>query len=73
MLGSTGIILTSIVSPLLVAACARRHVSLHRDVEPILQRNCAVSHSHNGVGYLASGFSVEFFAALIPGDPVRTR
>ncbi|MHB1870930.1 MAG: c-type cytochrome domain-containing protein [Steroidobacteraceae bacterium] len=67
MFRSTGIILTSIAAALLVAACAQRQVSFHKDVAPILQRNCATCHSQNGVGYLASGFSVESFAALMKG------
>ncbi len=67
MVRSTGIILTSIAAALLIAACAQRQVSFHKDVAPILQRNCATCHSQSGVGYLASGFSVESFAALMKG------
>lgn len=56
-----------IVSALLIAACAPRQVSFHKDVALILQRNCATWHGQNGAGYLQGGFSVESFGALLKG------
>lgn len=63
----TGIILTPIVSAQLNVAGAPRQVGFHKDVAPILRRNCATCHSQNGLGHLQSGFSLESSAALMKG------
>lgn len=56
-----------IASSLAMSACARKAVSYHQDIQPILQQHCAQCHSKGGVGYAASGFSVESYAAVMKG------
>lgn len=42
-------------------------VSFQKDVNPILQQNCAVCHAPGGVGYAKSGFSVQSYRTLMKG------
>ncbi|TAM63693.1 MAG: hypothetical protein EPN49_01990 [Rhodanobacter sp.] len=49
------------------ASCSREQVSFSRDVNPILQNNCAVCHTPGGAGYLKSGFSVATYQDLMKG------
>jgi hypothetical protein len=44
-----------------------KEVSFQKDVNPILQQNCAVCHTHGGVGYAKSGFSVESYGTVMKG------
>ena len=75
MSGSTGRItmqsskvrLTMVFLPLLVTACGQREVSFKKDVNPILQNNCAVCHSPGGAGYIKSGFSVATYQDVMKG------
>jgi cytochrome c553 len=60
-------VLTSLALAPLLSACGQRQVSFHKDIQPILAANCAPCHSQNGVGYAASGFSVESYATLMKG------
>jgi len=67
MFRARSIILASVALAPLLSGCGQRQVSYHKDVEPILQANCATCHSRNGVGYEVSGFSVESYATLMKG------
>jgi hypothetical protein len=67
MFRTRSIILASIALAPLLSACGQRQVSYHRDIEPILQVNCEMCHSQNGVGFVVSGFSVESYATLMKG------
>ncbi len=49
------------------ASCSRGQVSFSRDVNPILQTNCAVCHTTGGPGYLKSGFSVATYQDIMKG------
>ena len=53
--------------PMLVAGCGQREVSFSRDVNPILQENCAVCHVPGGAGFLKSGFSVATYQDVMNG------
>ena len=53
--------------PVLVAACGQRAMSFTRDVNPILQSNCAVCHAPGEPGYEASGFSVASYQDVMKG------
>ncbi len=52
---------------LLSGACSQGGVSFHRDVNPILQSNCAVCHTPGQPGYEKSGFSVASYQAVMKG------
>lgn len=52
---------------LLSAACSQSDVSFHRDVNPILQSNCAVCHTPGSPGYEKSGFSVASYQEVMKG------
>lgn len=67
MLRARHIVLASLALAPLLSACAQRQVSYRKDIQPILQANCESCHSQNGVGYAASGFSVESYATLMKG------
>lgn len=67
MVEKRGVILAVIAVSSLLSACAKREVSYRGDVHPILQRNCGACHDRSGIGYAASGFSVETYAALMKG------
>jgi hypothetical protein len=77
--------------PLIVAAfavamtpgCARKQeVSYKKDVAPILDKHCAKCHMEGEPGYLASGFNMQGYDALmkgtrygpvvLPGDPMTS-
>lgn len=51
----------------LLAGCGQRTVSYSRDVNPILQDNCAVCHRPGAPGFGASGFSVATYADVMKG------
>ena len=51
----------------LTVACSPGEVSFRRDVNPILQENCAVCHTEGGVGYTTSGFSVATYQDIMKG------
>ena len=53
--------------PLLITACGQREVSFQRQINPILQKNCAVCHSPGGPGYIKSGFSVATYQDVMKG------
>ena len=42
-------------------------VSFKSDVMPILKENCLTCHQKDGMGYLASGFSVESYENIMRG------
>jgi hypothetical protein len=42
-------------------------VSFRKEINPILQQNCAVCHVPGAVGYTKSGFSVESYHAIMKG------
>jgi len=42
-------------------------VSFQRDINPVLQKNCAACHAAGGVGYVASGFSVASYDSVMKG------
>jgi mono/diheme cytochrome c family protein len=44
-----------------------KEVSFRKDVDPVLQHNCAVCHTPGGVGYLKSGFSVQSYGSVMKG------
>jgi hypothetical protein len=67
MFRARSIILASMALAPLLSGCGQRQVSYHKDIQPILQVNCETCHSHNGVGYAVSGFSVESYATLMKG------
>lgn len=52
---------------MLSAACSQGGVSFHRDVNPILQSNCAVCHTPGNPGYEKSGFSVASYQDVMKG------
>ena len=52
---------------LLVAGCGQRQVSYQRDINPILQANCAVCHQPGAPGFEQSGFSVMSYESVIKG------
>lgn len=48
--------------------CAREEaVSFHRDVKPIIDKNCLACHQPGGKGYEASGFSMVSYEDLMKG------
>lgn len=51
----------------LTVACSPGEVSFRRDVNPILQKNCAVCHTKSGAGYTTSGFSVATYQDMMKG------
>ncbi len=55
------------VAALSTASCSQGQVSFSRDVNPILQGNCAVCHTTGGPGYIKSGFSVATYQDLMKG------
>ncbi|HUW28069.1 MAG TPA: c-type cytochrome domain-containing protein [Sulfuriferula sp.] len=57
----------SAVIALSTASCSQDQVSFSRDVNPILQSNCAVCHVPGGAGYMKSGFSVATYHDLMKG------
>lgn len=67
MIGTRGVILAVSAAGLLVSACVKREVSYRHDVQPILQADCGTCHKPGGIGYAASGFSVQTYAALMKG------
>jgi hypothetical protein len=42
-------------------------VSFRKEVNPILQQNCAVCHVPGAVGYVKSGFSVQTYQTVMKG------
>jgi hypothetical protein len=66
----------------LLAACSPRNVSFSADVQPVLRKYCLECHVPGGAGYLASGFDMsgyealmkggKFGALVIPGDPLTS-
>jgi len=66
MLGPRIYIASTIIA-LMTAACGPREVSFQRDVNPILQKNCAICHTKQGIGYTTSGFSVATYADIMKG------
>lgn len=48
-------------------AMSGEDVSFERDVQPILEVNCAVCHSPGGVGYEKSGFGVQTYQSVMKG------
>lgn len=66
----------------LLAACSPRNVSFSADVQPVLKKYCLECHVPGGTGYLASGFDMSSYEALmkggkfgalvIPGDPLTS-
>ena len=66
MFGNKTIAVASLTVAALLSACDSR-VSFQRDVNPVLQHNCATCHSPGGVGFKMSGFSVQSYAAVMKG------
>lgn len=60
------IALLSVIA-LSTASCSQEQVSFSRDVNPILQTNCAVCHTPGGPGYIKSGFSVDDYRDVMKG------
>lgn len=58
---------TATLLALLLAGCGQRTVSYSRDVNPILQDNCAVCHRPGAPGFGTSGFSVATYADVMKG------
>lgn len=52
---------------LVLAACGERKISFSKDVNPILQANCAVCHAPGKPGYEKSGFSVRSYKDVMAG------
>jgi hypothetical protein len=50
-----------------MASCSQQQVSFRRDINPILQTNCAVCHIPGGPGYIKSGFSVANYQDVMKG------
>lgn len=50
----------------LTAGC-ESEVSFQRDVNPVLQKNCAACHLAGGTGYVASGFGVTGYDSVMKG------
>ena len=67
MFRAISILLASVALATLLSSCGQRQVSYRRDIRPILQANCEMCHSQNGVGYAVSGFSVASYASLLKG------
>lgn len=60
---------------MLAGGCSERVVSYSRDVNPILQDNCAVCHRPGAPGFEKSGFSVATYEDVMrgtTGGPVVT-
>ena len=60
---------------LLIGGCGERVVSYSRDINPILQDNCAVCHRPGAPGFEKSGFSVATYEDVMrgtTGGPVVT-
>jgi len=51
----------------LMTACSQREISYRRDINPILQANCAICHTPGGAGYEKSGFSVGTYQDVMKG------
>lgn len=45
----------------------KKQISFRQDVHPILRKNCATCHAPGGLGFAASGFSVESFDTVLRG------
>lgn len=52
---------------LLTGGCSDRAVSYSRDINPILQNNCAVCHRPDAPGFAQSGFNVATYADVMKG------
>lgn len=66
MIGTRTLVMACIVlGP--AAAMSGEEISFEKDVYPILEVNCAVCHSPNGVGYEKSGFSVQTYQTVMKG------
>ncbi|MGA7298192.1 MAG: c-type cytochrome domain-containing protein [Rhodanobacteraceae bacterium] len=52
---------------LALAGCGDRQVSYSRDVDPILQANCAVCHTPGGTAFATTGFSVASYTDVMKG------
>lgn len=55
------------ISAVLLAGCSGKQVSFKNDVMPIFAANCIECHKEGGVGFLASGFSVESYESIMKG------
>lgn len=67
MFGNKAIVIASLFVLALLSACGSQVVSFSKDVQPILQHNCAVCHSPGGIGYKVSGFDVQSYASIMRG------
>ncbi len=52
---------------LLAAGCSQRTISYSRDINPLLQDNCAVCHQPGAPGFGQSGFSVATYQDVMKG------
>lgn len=66
MLQKNATILACLLTAGLSAGCGNE-VSFQRDVNPVLQKNCAACHTAGGAGYVASGFSVTSYDSVMKG------
>ncbi len=59
--------LTVLAAFLVLGAGCARQASFKQDVLPILTENCLSCHKAGGEGFIASGFSVETYDAVMKG------
>ncbi|MDE2166870.1 MAG: hypothetical protein KGJ66_11110 [Alphaproteobacteria bacterium] len=67
MIGTKSLLVMLLVVSPVIAASGRKEVSYEKDIQPILQANCAMCHVPNGVGYTTSGFSVQTYDTVMKG------
>ena len=63
----TRIVVLATAAALALAACGNHEISFSSDVNPILQKNCAVCHAPGKPGYEKSGFSVLNYKDVMAG------
>ncbi len=68
MFHNKAIAVMSLSAAALLCGCGSNVVSFRKDVQPILEHNCAVCHTPGGIGYKMSGFDVESYATVMKGS-----
>lgn len=60
--------LTLVFGCIIATSCSQnKDISFAKNVMPIFNKNCLSCHQTGGIGYAASGFSVESYESIMKG------